>query len=56
MAVSKLFDERPIWPKSSINDRLLDEGLKFNSIMLKRFSAWNLNLIVNYFSITMALC
>ncbi|KAH9717982.1 transcription factor IIIC subunit 5 [Citrus sinensis] len=26
MAVSKLFDERPIWPKSSINDRLLDEG------------------------------
>lgn len=36
MAVSKLFDERPIWPKSSINDRLLDEGLKFNSIMLKR--------------------
>lgn len=36
MAVSKLFDERPIWPKSSISDRLLDEGLKFNSIMLKR--------------------
>lgn len=36
MAVSKLFDEQPIWPKSSINDRMLDEGLKFNSIMLKR--------------------
>ncbi|KAL5783911.1 hypothetical protein ACOSQ2_006303 [Xanthoceras sorbifolium] len=36
MAVSKLFDERPIWPKSSIIDRLLDEGLKFNTQMLKR--------------------
>ncbi|KAJ4715492.1 general transcription factor 3C polypeptide 5-like [Melia azedarach] len=36
MAVSKLFDERPIWPKSSIMDRMLDDGLKFNSIMLKR--------------------
>lgn len=39
MAVSKLFDERPIWPKASITERLLDEGLKFNRLMLKRFSA-----------------
>lgn len=37
IVVSKLFDERPIWHKSSIIDRLLDEGLKFSSQMLKRY-------------------
>ncbi|KAK0606522.1 hypothetical protein LWI29_000121 [Acer saccharum] len=36
MAVSKLFDERPIWPKNSIIDRLLDEGQTYNNKMLKR--------------------
>ncbi|KAK3204529.1 hypothetical protein Dsin_018575 [Dipteronia sinensis] len=46
MAVSKLFDERPIWPKSSIIDRLLDEGLQFNRQMLKRL----LLRIAYYFS------
>ncbi|KAK9097837.1 hypothetical protein Syun_024882 [Stephania yunnanensis] len=36
MAVSKLFDERPIWVKSSLKDRLLDGGLKFGTHSLKR--------------------
>ncbi|KAJ0034320.1 hypothetical protein Pint_26376 [Pistacia integerrima] len=41
MAVSKLFDERPIWPKASLIERLLDEGLKFNRLMLKRLLLGN---------------
>ncbi|OMO87902.1 Transcription factor IIIC, subunit 5 [Corchorus capsularis] len=36
MTVSKLFDERPIWPKESVTERLLDKGLKFSHLMLKR--------------------
>ncbi|XP_038710557.1 general transcription factor 3C polypeptide 5-like isoform X2 [Tripterygium wilfordii] len=36
MVVSKLFDERPIWPKESLIERLLDKGLKFSTQMLKR--------------------
>ncbi|KAK6250779.1 hypothetical protein QUC31_008352 [Theobroma cacao] len=36
MIVSKLFDERPIWPKESVTERLLDKGLKFSHLMLKR--------------------
>lgn len=34
--VSNLFDERPIWPRSSIHERLCNEGLKFGDHMLKR--------------------
>ncbi|GLT92811.1 hypothetical protein SLE2022_106270 [Rubroshorea leprosula] len=36
MAVSKLFDERPIWPKESVAEHLHDKGLKFSNLMLKR--------------------
>ncbi|XP_039045323.1 transcription factor tau subunit sfc1-like, partial [Hibiscus syriacus] len=36
MTVSKLFDERPIWPKESITERLLEKGLKFSHLVLKR--------------------
>ncbi|KAL2922453.1 General transcription factor 3C polypeptide 5 [Bienertia sinuspersici] len=36
MVVSKLFDERPIWPRSSVYERLCNEGLKFGDHMLKR--------------------
>lgn len=38
MAVSKLFEERPIWPRSSINERLCNDGLKFGEHMLKRYT------------------
>ncbi|KAJ0968652.1 hypothetical protein J5N97_025569 [Dioscorea zingiberensis] len=31
MDVSKLFDERPIWPRWSLNERLHDDGLQRNS-------------------------
>ncbi|KAK3035402.1 hypothetical protein RJ639_032930 [Escallonia herrerae] len=36
MAVSKLFDERPIWVKHSLAERLLDKGLQFGGNMLRR--------------------
>ncbi|KAM7279591.1 hypothetical protein ACFE04_006725 [Oxalis oulophora] len=36
MAVSKLFEERPIWPKESLFEHLLDKGLKFTDHMRKR--------------------
>ncbi|XVF10125.1 hypothetical protein REPUB_Repub07fG0156000 [Reevesia pubescens] len=36
MTVSKLFDERPIWPKESVTEHLLEKGLKFSHLMLKR--------------------
>uniref|UniRef100_A0A5B7B3E5 General transcription factor 3C polypeptide 5-like n=1 Tax=Davidia involucrata TaxID=16924 RepID=A0A5B7B3E5_DAVIN len=35
-AVCKLFDERPIWIKDSLAERLLDKGLKFGDLMLRR--------------------
>ncbi|TYH58043.1 hypothetical protein ES332_D08G129000v1 [Gossypium tomentosum] len=36
MTVSKLFEERPIWPKESVTERLLQKGLKFSHLVLKR--------------------
>ncbi|KAK2993664.1 hypothetical protein RJ640_009479, partial [Escallonia rubra] len=36
IAVSKLFDERPIWVKHSLAERLLDKGLQFGGNMLRR--------------------
>ncbi|KAK9288664.1 hypothetical protein L1049_017125 [Liquidambar formosana] len=36
MAVSKMFDERPIWPKDSLTEHLRDSGLKFGDNMLRR--------------------
>ncbi|KAJ0985105.1 hypothetical protein J5N97_003461 [Dioscorea zingiberensis] len=36
MAVSKLFDERPIWPRWSLNEHLHDDGLQVTGNHLKR--------------------
>ncbi|KAM7520307.1 hypothetical protein LguiB_019269 [Lonicera macranthoides] len=36
MAVCKLFDERPIWVKYALIERLLDKGLQFGGTMLRR--------------------
>ncbi|KAJ6865726.1 general transcription factor 3C polypeptide 5-like isoform X2 [Populus alba x Populus x berolinensis] len=36
IAVSELFEERPIWPKYSLIERLLDQNLKFTYQTLKR--------------------
>lgn len=36
MVVSKLFEVRPIWPKYSLIERLLDKNLKFTYQTLKR--------------------
>ncbi|XLT50948.1 hypothetical protein HN873_043552 [Arachis hypogaea] len=36
MAVSRLFDERPIWSKNALTERLLDIGLRFTHSKLRR--------------------
>jgi hypothetical protein len=36
MVVSRMFDEKPIWSKNSLTERLLDKGLSFSSGMLRR--------------------
>ncbi|XVF12714.1 hypothetical protein REPUB_Repub08aG0143200 [Reevesia pubescens] len=46
MTVSNLFDERTVWPKESVTERLLDNGLKFSHLMLKRL----LLVVAYYFS------
>ncbi|KAJ8755508.1 hypothetical protein K2173_019306 [Erythroxylum novogranatense] len=46
MAVFDLFQERPIWPKDSLTERLLNKGLKFSHQMLKRL----LLAVAYYFS------
>lgn len=38
MAVSSLFDERPVWPKDSVTERLLDKGFSFSDHMLRRLT------------------
>ena len=38
MAVSSLFDERPVWPKDSVTERLLNKGFIFSDHMLRRLS------------------
>ncbi|KAK6126989.1 hypothetical protein DH2020_039269 [Rehmannia glutinosa] len=41
MAVCELFDERPIWVKHSLAERLLDQGLNVSNNVLKRLkSRW----------------
>ncbi|KAJ9701799.1 hypothetical protein PVL29_006954 [Vitis rotundifolia] len=37
MAVSNLFDERPIWPKGALTERLLDKGLNVGDYTLRRY-------------------
>ncbi|KAG6732938.1 hypothetical protein I3843_01G194500 [Carya illinoinensis] len=46
MLLSNLFDERPIWPKESLTERLLDKGLTFTVEMFRRL----LSRIAYYFS------
>ncbi|XLR21912.1 hypothetical protein S83_014640 [Arachis hypogaea] len=46
MAVSRMFDERPIWSKDSLIERLHDKGLSFSHAMLRRL----LSRISYYFS------
>uniref|UniRef100_A0A803PXN4 General transcription factor 3C polypeptide 5 n=1 Tax=Cannabis sativa TaxID=3483 RepID=A0A803PXN4_CANSA len=46
MAVSNLFDERPIWIKRALNERLLDKGFNFVHSMLRRL----LSRVAYYFS------
>ncbi|XP_068653287.1 uncharacterized protein [Aristolochia californica] len=36
MVVSKLFDERPIWPRRSVQERLVSDGLRASHDLLKR--------------------
>ncbi|XP_050376747.1 uncharacterized protein LOC126791048 isoform X1 [Argentina anserina] len=45
-AVSNLFDERPVWPKDSVTERLLNKGFKFSDHMLRRL----LSRVAYYFS------
>ncbi|XP_048439763.1 general transcription factor 3C polypeptide 5 isoform X2 [Pyrus x bretschneideri] len=46
MALSRLFDERPIWPKESLTERLLDKGFNFSDHILRRL----LSRVAYYFS------
>jgi general transcription factor 3C polypeptide 5 (transcription factor C subunit 1) len=46
MVVSRMFDEKPIWSKTSLTERLLEKGLSFSFGMLRRF----LCRIAYYFS------
>ncbi|KAK9947270.1 hypothetical protein M0R45_002904 [Rubus argutus] len=46
MALSRLFDERPVWPKDSVTERLLDKGFNFSDHMLRRL----LSRVAYYFS------
>ncbi|KAM1201096.1 hypothetical protein FF1_017406 [Malus domestica] len=46
MALSQLFDERPIWPKESLTERLLDKGFNFSDHILRRL----LSRVAYYFS------
>ncbi|XP_012575688.1 uncharacterized protein [Cicer arietinum] len=46
MVVSRMFDEKPIWSKASLSERLLDKGLSFSHGMFRRL----LSRIAYYFS------
>ncbi|WJX76307.1 hypothetical protein P8452_59746 [Trifolium repens] len=46
MVVSRMFDEKPIWSKNSLTERLLEKGLSFSFGMLRRL----LCRIAYYFS------
>eukprot|EP00268_Persea_americana_P057617 TRINITY_DN6909_c1_g2_i9.p1 TRINITY_DN6909_c1_g2~~TRINITY_DN6909_c1_g2_i9.p1 ORF type:complete len:601 (+),score=127.53 TRINITY_DN6909_c1_g2_i9:334-2136(+) len=36
MAISKLFEERPIWPRYSVHQRLIDDGVMVSDDQMKR--------------------
>ena len=46
MAVSRLFDERPVWPKDSLTERLVDKGFNFSDHLRRRL----LSRVAYYFS------
>ncbi|XP_021802816.1 uncharacterized protein LOC110746895, partial [Prunus avium] len=46
MAVSQLFDERPVWPKDSLTELLVDKGFNFSDHLLRRL----LSRVAYYFS------
>lgn len=48
--LSNLFDERPIWPKESLTERLLDKGLTFTVEMFRRYSLETSPFVVKFFS------
>jgi general transcription factor 3C polypeptide 5 (transcription factor C subunit 1) len=37
MAVCKLFEERPVWPRQSLYERLQDDGVHVSQNQFKRF-------------------
>ncbi|PQQ17858.1 hypothetical protein Pyn_24437 [Prunus yedoensis var. nudiflora] len=47
MAVSQLFDERPVWPKDSLTERLVDKGFNFSDHLLRRL----LSRVAYYFHV-----
>jgi len=46
LAVSKLFEERPIWPKRAIYEELLDNGLEVSDHMLRRFLLYTSSYLI----------
>ena len=50
VAVSKLFEERPIWPKDSLVQRMLDMGLAFSHGVLRRLTSKLLTVHDIFFS------
>lgn len=48
MAVSRMFDEKPIWSKNSLTERLLDKGLSFSHGMFRR---WFMQILLISFQI-----
>lgn len=44
MAITKLFEERPIWPRYSVTERLIGDGVVVSDDQLKRYFIWFLNL------------
>lgn len=48
--LSNLFDERPIWPKESLTERLLDKGLTFTVEMFRRYPLETSPFVVKFFS------
>lgn len=43
VAVCKLFEERPIWPRRSLHEHLLDDAMQVSENQLKRFPIHSFN-------------
>lgn len=44
MAISKLFEERPVWPRYSVHQRLIDDGVMVSDDQMKRYFVWFINI------------